>query len=557
MTLLACAALLAAAAPVLPDEGYDFCVLDLPHRAVLGSALKFTVRARPTVPYVVYGDVGRRLTILRRVWVHLDLGPALFLAAGGRMPGSGGVQHQLAIPNDPALHDVTLHFQAFVSDASILDGLGASDGKQVTFHREEQQPLISLLTVNKIPRDLNGAEINEGVLYVPPTGFTIDVFFDERGRGAIDPASLVVAADQALGGGAIPPNTNLAPRFSFAGSSASAIVDSSWAFPLGNVTLRAEVKNLGGARSPVESYTVNAAQFQVWSQPFQTKQIWLVDFDAHDAGRNLIPDFREDLLLYGLGSSATETAGPSFEVQRWCRAESVRLLRQHYGLGGPDPVNVDFVTSPPTGVHAKICVGGRNPYPVNMLPPGARETTGAAYANRNNRIKDYVICHGVLGVHPGSIFHLWKDVPAFQAVFGPLQQNPVGNDADDAIVTAPGFDPARATTRQRLRFYEIVAGVRAYASATSFILVQETGHAMGMTASGRLNTGGLLGGYTNGHSTDWHHDDGQGSFMSGNNSTPAPAELPNLSLIWDHMQSGRGHFSALEWAYLRERMINQ
>ena len=42
-----------------PDEGYDLLLLDVPHRAVMGDLLKFSVRGRPGNPYLVLIDVGR------------------------------------------------------------------------------------------------------------------------------------------------------------------------------------------------------------------------------------------------------------------------------------------------------------------------------------------------------------------------------------------------------------------------------------------------------------------------------------------------------------------
>ena len=80
---------------------------------------------------------------------------------------------------------------------------------------------------------------------------------------------------------------------------------------------------------------------------------------------------------------------------------------------------------------------------------------------------------------------------------------------------------------------------------------------MGLVGSGRL-PGALLGGEFYGHSTNAHTEDGQGNFMSGNNSTPAPGAMgPNLAAIWSHFQSGRAHFMPLNWAYLRETIINR
>jgi hypothetical protein len=184
------------------------------------------------------------------------------------------------------------------------------------------------------------------------------------------------------------------------------------------------------------------------------------------------------------------------------------------------------------------------------------ETTGAAFLNPRNQLKSILDCFGQVGVHPRSIYHLFKDVPAFAVVFGPLQATPVGNHPEDPTVTAPGFDPTQGTPAQQARYRQIEAGVGALAAAVAFVLTQETCHSMGLVPTGNLR-GGLLGSLTWGHSTFGHFDDGLGNFLSGNNSTPAPAQLSNKSLIWDHFQSGRAHFTPLNWAYLRERVINK
>ena len=191
------------------------------------------------------------------------------------------------------------------------------------------------------------------------------------------------------------------------------------------------------------------------------------------------------------------------------------------------------------------------------MPPGANGTTGAAFLNPNNRRKNLVDCFGLVGVHPRSIYLIFKEVPAFKRVFGPLQRNPVGNDAEDPVVTQPGFDPSTATVRQQQRYKEILDGVLAFARATAFVLAQETSHSMGLVRGGRLGPGTFMGAHNYGHSTRGHFDDGLGNFLSGNNSTPAPAQPANLALVWDHFQSGRGHFTALAWAYLTETVIDR
>lgn len=542
-----------------PDEGYDLLLLEMPHRVVIGDNLDFAVRGRPGNLFTVLADLGNTQRRFGRVRIHLDLSPALTQVALGIMPASGSSAFSVPVVNDPALVGLVVYFQAFARDTSALGGWVASDGKTLTVHDEQGEPLIRLLTVNDIPRDQNGSETAEGTLNVPPMGFTVDLTFDDRGQGPIDAASLVVTADQPLGGGSIPAGTDLSQFFVFNGNRASGLVHSQWAFPTDtDVTLTATIANQNGVVSPAETYKVHCEAFTPQTQPFATKHHWLLEFDRHDLDLDGIPDFREDLVTFGLGNDPTETSGPSANVDAQVRAAIQAQLRANFGVGTPDAVNVDFVLLSPGGLFATICVGGRSNFPIGSLPPGAQETTGAALLNPRNQIKNISNCdNGVVstGVFPRSVFFLFRNVPAFQLVFGPLLATPVGTDPDDAVVTAPGYVPGTGTPQQDARYQVIRAGIVAFAQSVGFVLTQECGHSMGLVPASRLGLG-LLGGTDFGHSTQAHFDDGLGNFMSGNNSTPAPAQPANLALVWDHMTSGRAHFTPLNWAYLRERVIH-
>ncbi|MFQ5504577.1 MAG: hypothetical protein ACE5F1_07240, partial [Planctomycetota bacterium] len=483
---LACAVLsLLCVAPSF-DEGYDLMILDAPHRAVLGDTLKFSVQGRPGNPYIVFADGARgRQLIGGRVWWHLAGSPVLFMPAFGFMPANGSAPHALALPRIASLDGVKLYMQSLCFDKGVFGGMASSDSKTLTLHKDLGQPLIRLLTVNRISRDLNASDPGEGIMTLPTVGFTIDLWFDERGKAAIDPSALKVVSDVDLAGGTIKANTNLARFFSFQGTTASGLVSASWAFPaFKTATIKATIKNKNGVISPQESLRFRIDRLTSANRPFATKQLWFLDFLAHDLDRSGVPDFREDLLLYGLGKSATAAAGPSFAVFEWTRKETQRVLRGHFGIGTKDAVNVDFLLTRPPTTHARICIGGRNGFPKSQLPPGAKETTGAAFLNPRNAQKNIIDCFGFVGVHPRSIYHLFRDVPAFKRVFDPLIANPVGNDPDDPIVTRTGFDPGKGTSRQRSRYQEIRAGVLALGKATAFILTQETCHSMGLVPTG-------------------------------------------------------------------------
>jgi hypothetical protein len=536
------------------DIGSNLMLLDMPRHVVAGDDLALLARCRPGLPYVVVADT----TVTRRIIRGVPFYPVNpVVVAFGHMPPSGEAIHSLPTPAFPGLDGLEVYFQALNADPAITSSTGASTFQAVKFHRDDGQPLIKLFTVNRIPRSFNGSEPNEGTLVTPPTGFTVDVFFDPRGQGPIDPSSLVVTADVPLANGSIAPGTNLAPFFTIGPHSATGTVDSTWEFPTNiDVTLTADVANASGRSAPRETYSFRAMRFTNFTQPFETRQLWHLDFDTHDLDRSGVPDYREDLVLFGLGNDASDQNGPAARVAQWTKEAIVAQLRETFRVNQPGGVNVNFKLRAPAGIHSRICIGGRNPYPPGQLPPGATETTGAASLNARNQRHNIVNCGGVLGVHPRSIFHLFKDVVAFRTVFGPLQRNPVGNDPEDDIVTSQGFDPDTGTARQRARYIEIRNGVDAFSNATSFILTQETCHSMGLVGGGILPSG-QLGGEPHGGSTNAHTDDGQGNFMSGNNSTPAPSTGQNLEMIWNHFQSGRAHFMPFNWAYLREQTIHQ
>jgi hypothetical protein len=323
------------------------------------------------------------------------------------------------------------------------------------------------------------------------------------------------------------------------------------------VTLTAKIQNTSSVAAPVETYAFRVDVFRPSSQPFAQKQIWFLDFDRHDLDRSGVADFREDLKLYGLGSSTTETSGSSHETNVRVRAEIQSRLRASYGLGGPDAVNLDIVLSRPTGTYATICVGGRNAYPLSQLPPGAQETTGAAYVNPNNQTKNFVICDGVLGVHPRSIYWLFKDVPAFQTVFGPLQQNPVGKRPG-----RPGRDGARLRPAARHRAAEAALRrdqARHRGAREGRRLRADPGdrprdgargarHVRAARADGRFRLGPL---------DRMALRRRQGDFMSGNkfDAGPGAAREPRADL--GPLPIGARALLGAELAYLRERMIMQ
>jgi hypothetical protein len=166
-------------------------VLEVAPKVVLGDPIKIAVRGRPGNPYLVAADVGRKQAVFSGAVIHLDMGPFLTIFGSGTLAPNGAAVFEVPTPRAPVLENLTLFFQALADDAAVPRRVAASDGKSCTLLRDDGQPLITLLTVNKIPRDLNGAEIGEGGLFVPTSGFTIDLSFATRGQRA-DRSALAV-----------------------------------------------------------------------------------------------------------------------------------------------------------------------------------------------------------------------------------------------------------------------------------------------------------------------------------------------------------------------------
>lgn len=580
--VLATAAATAAAPPARAAQGsaspcgVHYAVLYLDAPVPSGGFLTGTLHGKPMQPYIVLFGTDFGATPLPGFppakFSCVDLTKTFWPMDVGTIPASGTVPYSIFVPDNPIFYGTTYHFQGFINDYTAPSGLAITNEVTRTFLGPSTAPSMDLVTANAIPEDQSGANPNEGTLLVPPTGFTIDLFFSDPFGAGIDPASLLVTADQALGGGAIPAGTNLAPFFTVtpAAGTATALVDPSWTFPAATVTVTAQIASPAGTPSNTASFTFQSGPWPPKKMPFATTQDWWIAFDK-DSDQDGVPDFNDDLTLFGLAGGGNILLGPSWNVAQ----EVIRRIRfwteVYYAIRNPDGTpaagapNLRFWTEKPTtSPFSKICVGGRNSFSTG-LPPGATETTGAAFFDPNNQNKTEVLCSSQLGVHTRSIFNIFQIGPTFQATFGPLQATPVGTHPMDVLVTDPAFEPSGPgpfPPGALARWAVIDAGMEALARATAFIVAQETGHSIGLVSSGKLPKS-LLGGGMFGHSTGGHFDDGLGNIMSGNNSTPSPGNpsfpfaIENTDMIWNRLTSGGGHFTPLNLAYLRQRIIEK
>ena len=113
---------------------------------------------------------------------------------------------------------------------------------------------------------------------------------------------------------------------------------------------------------------------------------------------------------------------------------------------------------------------------------------------------------------------------------------PAGSYHLDPTVIAPGFDPDTATPAQAQRYYDIFQAADDWATATAVILAHETGHSVGLVATG-VPPQGLHGD----NSLHNHH--------------PSLGEVMSSAVSYDAIVSLQYRFRDINVAYLRQRLL--
>jgi hypothetical protein len=413
-------------------------------------------------------------------------------------------------------------------------GFGTSGGEL------DVTPPTLLFTLNDIPDDMND------LLVVPPEGFQITLLVDGAGGSAIDTASLSLVSDQDVGGYAA--GIELGPLFQVDPTRAA------WEIPAGSDLARAThnvVASIADAAGNVAevSYGFAVRDF-AYGPPLGELQTIFLDFDQ-DRSLGSEIDFLEDLRTFGLSSSAD----PAIEGLMRDRlvGEIVARVHPYYGrqasgAPGPDAANVVFVGTEPEGTRSRLCVGGESSLGAAYL--------GASTMDVNNLNESQDECGGsaIFGIFPQAIDNLWAGEAEFQATFDPLMASrggtPVGEDPLDAVVTAPGFDPASATLEELARWEAIENAVDGFAQTLASVIAHESGHLLGLVAHGPTPAG-LYGG-TSGGKTD-HNVTPSGAHPSENFLMNAGG-----TFSFDEMTGRNGSplpvFRPLGWAYLRDRI---
>lgn len=417
-------------------------------------------------------------------------------------------------------------------------------------------PTVDALTLNAIPPDFNGTDSGEGTLLVPPSGFTIHIAYSDVGGSGIDVSSLSVVSDQPLGGGAatggVDAGQNFAARFTATSSGATLRVPSSLAFPTAAQLLRVTIRDGAGNLSAERSFDFLVEPFTAQSQPFENEKTWFFDFSA-DRERNGdvangVPDFQEDLLLYGLRSGSpvavNNTSLDSNQVvQNLIEERSLEIMRGFYGYSGTrnsvkGAINLRFVRTNPGGTFSRMVVGGGD---------GSSGTLGRAFLVLNNsgEVDNNLSGTTLLGIFTLNCFNNFSGQSSFSSVFNPLIATPVGADSNDPTILDPGFDRMAAgnTSAQNQRYDVVFDGIETLARVIGNIGAHEAGHSVGLVADDALPNG-LLGGSL-GNSTSAHVREGAG------------ANLMDASVSFNETQNLGASFTDLNRAYLEETAIRK
>jgi len=434
-------------------------------------------------------------------------------------------------------------------------------------------PVIDSITVGAIPDSMNGSTPYEDAsdqlipftLRVPLHGFSLAVETDPGpGGAAVSGATLEVVADRDLAGAAA--GTDLGPLFSGTASRRTWLVASSHALPIGPITFSARVQDIHGNISAWQSITLDGHPGSAGNLPFDWLDRWWLDFDSDQfaisssgtstiavtatAGANGTPDHIEDLRIVGLQSVDPLPECAAFDsngrVRGWVEEEVCGRLRELFGADFDGTVpgfapNIDFSFTQP-GTTSSIRIGGDD------IEPGY--TLGRAAFDHRNAVAN-VNRGGNLGVFTTNMIQFYVNSYLFRQRFQLLMPGlgvPVGEDAWDVIVLAPGFDRSAPGNPilANYRYDSIWYSIEAWGRSVAVITAHEIGHSIGL-CSGGAPPAGLFGGLTSAtfsgpYTTMFHLD------TPGNNLMASA-----LSFTTSMVQGPSGYrFNELNEAYLRQ-----
>ena len=478
--------------------------------------------------------------------------------------GVTGSVHWHAQVDSPGTVSSITHVR--LTPVDLLSGSSATSGQFSVFL---VAPDVDNLTIGDIPKSMNGSTSYTAAngssvgfrLRVPTSGTQVQVETSPGpGGAAIDPATLRVTANQAIGSYAI--GDDLGSLFSGSGTTQTWTTGGATVFPIGAFTLFATIEDVYGNVSESRSLTIEAHPGTGGNFAFDWADRWWLDFSLDQFsitssgttsvtvtstfGPNGTPDHIEDLRIAGLQSTSPSSTVTNTIVRNLVEEEVLGRLRELFGgdFDGTTPGYAPNLTFSLTqsGSTSSIRVGGDD--------SSAGYALGRAMFDHRNATANHNRTPN-LGVFSTNLIEFYVNSFYFRQRFGALMPGigtPVGEDANDAIVLDPSFDrldPSNSTL-QNLRYDAIWDGIEAWGRGLAVIAAHEVGHSIGLCSNGAPPEG-LFGGmasasFAGPYTTSYHID------TPGNNLMAAALSFSTALLSGP---SGY-HFNELNEAYLRQ-----
>jgi hypothetical protein len=472
------------------------------------------------------------------------------------------------------------------NDAVRATGNGPAidaEGEPVTITLADlDPPTATVLTFEGIDDELSGTGPADGVLQVPPTGFTIDLEWTDATSGIASGEALLISnRDVQTPSGTLRAGVDLTrvlPRPTIRGNAVRFEVPTSVVFPPGDsalTTLHADASGQPGIPRTFRFRTVNVDD---GIRPTETTQVWFLSFDRDVesfvfdgagleptvrivAGANGRADALDALGIVGLWSASPLTGLPGgIDSNEWVRETfEARMLAELDDLFTDVDARFTFVSPGSYPTSSPFLPYGSFPFSQICIAGAAAETPtgtlGAAYFDANNQTQNDncsptstgerlgVFLHTLIlfGVRsgPASLFRQTYD--AFTPGFG---GTPVGEATGDRDRLLGTLNDARAAAIDR--------AIQRMARTTAVITAHECGHSMGLVANGAMPVG-LYGGDpvnfpTSGASASLHIEN-RSLFPSDAQNVMSPA------IAFEKALSPETAFNSLNRAYLREKAL--
>lgn len=450
-------------------------------------------------------------------------------------------------------------------------------GESGTFVVNLIAPSIDRLTVSDIPTEMNGSQSytdNNGNvvdfhLRIPTVGAELVVSYRSgTGGGPIDPTSLRVTADVALGASAA--GSDLGPLFTRSATSAAWQIPASHAIASGSASVSVSIRDTYGNVSSPRELAVEAVPATALERPFDVPDIWWLNYGSDlftttfvggstvTVNTSAIPDgtsdFFQDLLVLGIASQDPTPAcialGSNAILEDLAQLQVLGRLRELYGgdFDGATPhysANLGFSRSP-GGNRSSIRVGGDD--------SSAGYTLGRAYFDHRNAVGN-TNQSASLGVFTTNMIQYYINTSStFQSRFNALvpgRGTPAGEHPLDAVVLDPAFERLDVTNsaEENARYDQIWLAIDSLGRATAVIIAHEVGHSMGLCSNGPP-PGGLFGSvlgpsWSGGFTNDYHFD------------SPGPNLMAAALSFTNSISTGVNayRFNEVNQAYLKETIL--